>query len=1035
MGEILVKMSEQIWQKSPAISKVRAHRGQTLVIVLGVMFVLLFIGGIFVAQIARNLVSASRSRETADSKALAEAGVHYCDDQLMNSPEGADWRPVPSAPLTSTADPAGSTDPDYYWLHDLGGFTRIPMKGGRTLVRVTYEPNPEDPNSNLVKVESIGRTGEIGNGNDPTVFVQNGVSPRLRSELVGFKQIGLTDYGMFITNKTRAFSEAVIGSAPIGVTVATVLGDPTLSQYPSGFSNEPSATGGRNRLFGAAIRSNTSLKLVGDVYVFAGSRGVDDRYLPEGVMTSGSINLEATRDTNGDNVIDEKDHTAYLNQPITAVPSLTNVILASADPNYNSFNGLVRDGSTSADKNGFNRGIPRLEPPVIDTYIGGVLRYREITKNSGRWVNGSGGRYNTGDIGWGRNVYIDNRDDLQRESISGNSSGYSLRSDWLNPNAQFGRGYWQGPFYNPPGILIEGLGNRIRITRFDDKSFLLPNNQTTTAQGGKVLDIPLSDLERTNYQLPDGTTLNVTPLAHDGDEPGDATKGFGDKNSYGVNLVIMGEGNVKVKGVFGAVTNSTVSAESANQLKVGRVHLTIVTGGTAYLEGNVVKGDGYTDGANTILERASSIAILAKDYVCVNTTKFMSPQNEVNVWTRFAQGFDAFNVELGQTRSGYDMSFNWGVHPSFYQTSGTPSPLFLLLRHSALAPGPTFINLLLNPGLNANPAYQFNSPGLATGTYPLGLKYLPGNLATPVSDPSAVSPRFEQRGFPLDLTMLQTTPGYDNSLRFLLDTTAASNGSNIYSGGSTDYLLGGATVAPMDIRIEAVLYAQEKSFFIIPGYGANPDPADTRQAFTTMGARPSYNIAPDGSILDSPVELASKNAFPFFGEPIDVRITIQGAVSQNYTASSGDQAAWMARWGYIPDHYGSSGQSVPDIHLNGVDPLGTGNYRVDYSPGTNRSTVYRSPQEGAAGVARGLRYQYDPALAYPYLNPTTEDLNTRANRLQRAMRSNSYAPVVSPTDGTTVILPALKQVLPPVPRLPLCPGMLYFGETEARIGS
>lgn len=128
---VLIKMSEQIWRQSPSISRVRAHRGQTLIIVLGVMFVLLFIGGIFVSQIARNLASASRNRETSDAKAIAEAGVHYCDDQLMNSPEGADWRPTPSAPFTSPADPGGVTDPDYYWLHDLGGYARVPMKGGR----------------------------------------------------------------------------------------------------------------------------------------------------------------------------------------------------------------------------------------------------------------------------------------------------------------------------------------------------------------------------------------------------------------------------------------------------------------------------------------------------------------------------------------------------------------------------------------------------------------------------------------------------------------------------------------------------------------------------------------------------------------------------------------------------------------------------------------------------------------------------------------------------------------------------------------
>src|SRR5207245_242437 len=48
--------------------------------------------------------------------------------------------------------------------------------------------------------------------------------------------------------------------------------------------------------------------------------------------------------------------------------------------------------------------------------------------------------------------------------------------------------------------------------------------------------------------------------------------------------------------------------------------------------------------------------------------------------------------------------------------------------------------------------------------------------------------------------------------------------------GVQDYLLSRAAVAPMDVRIEAVMYAQHGSFFVIPGYPLNTDPSDTRDA-------------------------------------------------------------------------------------------------------------------------------------------------------------------------------------------------------------
>lgn len=69
------------------------QKGQSLILALTIMFLLLFLGGIFVALVARNLVRAQRSGESLSAEYLAEVGIRYADNQLTYSADGADWRP------------------------------------------------------------------------------------------------------------------------------------------------------------------------------------------------------------------------------------------------------------------------------------------------------------------------------------------------------------------------------------------------------------------------------------------------------------------------------------------------------------------------------------------------------------------------------------------------------------------------------------------------------------------------------------------------------------------------------------------------------------------------------------------------------------------------------------------------------------------------------------------------------------------------------------------------------------------------------
>ena len=1044
-------MSDRTRQSRPATtyktaSRIRrAQHGQALVVALAVLFILLFIGGLFVTRVARNLISAGRARETNGALAFAHAGIDYCNNQLNSSIDGADWRPTPTAPLAAAGDVNGFRDPDYFWLSK--GYSRIPLVGGRALVRVSYDPHPEDPNGQKLKIESLGRSGELAI-NDPTVFVTNQNAPRLRREQIAYKPIGITDNLRFITDKDHRGGENYLGTPAIGRNVATIYGNPMLGNplYASGKN-------GNHILYGAPIRSNANLTLGGDIHFYLSPEGTTNGAHPEQVLTAGKFNLSPNRGPN--------DKEAWLNTAIDVDPNgnaAAQYIYGSDDPaGFNTYNGLIRDGSSQSDVSGYSRGVSYLAPPRLDTFGNGsgVLRYRMLTRDSGYWVKGANGQeYNTGQFGYGRNVYIDNFEDQQPETTTpGINGSYSLPADWTNPNAGFSQSFWNGQHYNAPGVTIELLGDFIKITRHDSKSWYNFNGSSNPNGDLKTIMVPLSDIDRS--QVNDNSTppKSLQPLPHDGDEPGAAKVGAGDKNSYGVNLVIMAEGNVNVRGVYGAVTNNvdvseTISGGVVTARKLGRVHLTIVSGGTAYIEGNVVKGDGFINGTGGAFtaEHNSTCAIMAKNYICVNTSKFM--QTNARFDREGNRDYDTFAAQIAQNTAGLDTTFSFGVDPNAYNI-----PPFLLVRQTATSAGLTPMNFLLNPAYNPGAAaYTFANPNDpsgfeitgAPGTYPLGQKQVQGAF---LDDPSSVSTNFEARAFPFtnyvpnaglaftggfNLANVIPSPGVDNLLRIMIDQSFITTASNT--------LVSDMMVAPLDIRIEALLYAQDKSFFIIPGYSFNPDPNDTRERYVANGAvRVSYNDQDKADVLAGTTSFQRhmKDIFPYANEPLDVRITIFGAVSENYTASVGAQAAWMAKWGYIPATFGSSGETIPTLHLNAIDPAG-------YVPGQDPAGVYRTPLEtNAAGapfqipITRGLRFIYDPALAMPYFDPTNTQLSDPAAGGSNIQTRKQYALryIDRQVSNGATNLYRIRQVLPAMPRLPVCPGILYTGESERLLGT
>jgi hypothetical protein len=55
---------------------------------------------------------------------------------------------------------------------------------------------------------------------------------------------------------------------------------------------------------------------------------------------------------------------------------------------------------------------------------------------------------------------------------------------------------------------------------------------------------------------------------------------------------------------------------------------------------------------------------------------------------------------------------------------------------------------------------------------------------------------------------------------------------------NTPYRFSAAAIQPLDIKIQAALFAQEGCFFVIPGYWFNTDPQDTRANFERQRRAP-----------------------------------------------------------------------------------------------------------------------------------------------------------------------------------------------------
>ena len=1025
----------------------RGEAGQSAIIAVIVLFLLLFLGAIFIALISNNLKNTQRAATTSASGRYGEAGINYLDQQLTNSPEGADWRPTPD----NEAATLSGQDPDYFWLKPItfnpatgqyeGGFTRVNFGGptpgqsnlgGRALVRVTYRPDPNPQPATggtagkainkYIKIESIGRSGQV-DANDPTTF-GNSDSVGQRVELVAFKAIGVNEYVRQAYNKDNKPATATFG-APFPV---LDRGQPrdieTIIEGPVHF-NTNLAFYGVNR-FRLVPERNDAIEVAGTI-------------------TLNGVNPAATTLTNTDPT------RVFVNT--TPAAQDTGNLFPSASANFTTTfphdpangaatGGLVRDNprgnetqnlaqTDTANRN--LRTVPRTTPPLIDAQTGpnGATRYRTLTRDSAPLnpayaaanpvdanIQGSAGA-----LGWGQGLYINNPANVQNpsETLLG---GLSPRTNWLNP----GTIYWnKGDFeYVPPAVTIVLTPRSIIMQRASDDTaggqrgsyFRQPNNAGVFRAGQRLAAARVIRYTAVGNQPPTAgvPTGTLTFEGYPADPPGALDPGetaTTHASSYKGDFVIYAEGNIRIRGVVGGLDPETGA--------YFKRHLTVVSGnGTIYVDGNLLR-DNISPADNSAgasdVRGQSSIALLAKKYVAVNTTQFLSPADQNFESETQGQTDPPFAIRMRPVPGGlkqFDFRLNigpedaLGTTPRYVTGANNVLPLSLFVRHAPADKNGTALNLFVNGTATGTPnLYNF---GAGAGTInPVSLNPVSLVLSNDSDAVVHVYDRFDLTndaannklllGANVQAPYASAPPivGGDNFMALNLDESSGN--------ARVDYLLTRVGVAPLDIRIEALMYAQEGSFFIIPGPWFNPNPNDTFDQYNTNQRR-----AEESAITAGVNRQRVNHFYPFYKEPMDIRITFFGAISENLPAEIGDQGAWMEKWGWVPNTYGSTGLTAAQNY-----PAPPPTAQTVHGPNGGLNFVPGTGLQGGNGTGgSGIVYQFDDRMVQPYVYDYTA----------KAFTSTPLRP--NPNFAT--LAPNLREPLPVTPRLPVAPGLLYYGQ-------
>jgi hypothetical protein len=1066
--------------------------GATLIIAIIILGILLILGVAFSIIISQSVTLSGDALRRQIANDMAKAGIETMHERMLNSSADVaflsttvvnlpDFTKDPDAmylrPASGYMFPSPSNNVvDLGGPDGLGPYVRFEFDRGRALVRVRYAPSDydafSDPTGALRQpgrtrryliIEAVGRPGKVTVGGriDPTrqlnevVQIRNYVSAPVFAQqlakmhevdarvlpsrkMMAFATLAVGDDALYITDINHTGAKAEIGFPTPGAggtigSAATVgayyAGSPIAVPTQLGLSfaepNQGLINNWRTVPGLGSIRSNTSLTLHGNWTVHLNAA------LGESISVAGEV--EAANDATAMRISRTYYNRAadlwasdwQANPSTVATPLiLTPATMDSSNPNFDTFGSVFRDAESQPDLLGYPRYVRSIEPPVIDRVDpqGRDNYYVEATRYSGPVVNGR----NIGEFGYGRGIYVDylnpynlvRRNENERDANANNA----LVDLWYNPNSRDNTtkaGSWQGPYFVPDACYVRLLPDGFAIVR-PGNSGEQQNQETAFWRDPATGASTGQSVCRYRIRTIAGQTWVLNSIQHPNfvNQPA-ASLADTDFTNNGLPFdgLLYFEGDVRVRGVIPT-----------------HHQLTVVSMGNIYIDGSITKGV-VTEGGAMINEPSRSmISLLARDHVAVNTTQFFAPvpndlfdtkddsplpdtPTPVELGVDGDAGVDS-DVQLqlqllmqnfpdpGTVAINSMNPLTWQPLATSYATwagvnaIGTDLDVFLMLVSSANDSGPSYVSMDVTP-------QTFADPGAATDVAYLFSRIL--NFATagsfvfnaadplftpgpkiPVyglADPNInVFPRFETVQFPL-----VTNPGwaYAPGQRRLVppvanaeglfelalsdETTFRMRNNAIGTAGQKEYLLARSAVTPHDVRIEASVYAQYGSFYVIPGPWFNMNTDDTRERFNADVANTSLDEAQRLRFE----RYGNTPEVPFSGEPLDVKVTVIGAVSMNMPAPISRQAEWLQKWGWIPRDIGGTGLRIPWQHV----PQG-----FDLN----------------ANVAvPNLVIVHDPALAGASADgafPLRTDMNGRA--------------------------------LPPTPRLPVSPTLVYFGEVN-----
>jgi len=973
--------------------------GQALLIAVLILFAVATLGALFAGIIGAQISQVARQSDMVALRNIAEAGLRLANEQLTYSPKGADWRPRAGA----------------YRCGE-----------GQVTIDVTYGPSPDQLQSRFVRIVSTA------------VFPDN---PFLRHTILALKPVLLTDYARFITDRFETNRAAALGVTGLEANGAS---RPDYVSYIEGpiRSNTDVTWYGQSQVSlhttfettdwrSLGILRDDRIEVAGFMRPATNSATTDGLNLAiDGVSRAASLFAPASEEERLDYAY---GFPRWWEGGI--VPNSRTVLTAL--PEVVTMAGDVISAALS---------VPRVRPPEIDAIHPDkdTNRYLSLTRDSGFWVQDAGGFfYNTGEFGWGWSnyggIYVDNFYDIQYDhnleklrlnwTRSVGEHGTTTGGDKRGPGADAAWGpedtppagpadWWDKTdrYYAPPGVEIILHGDAacpwVEIVRHDLKGEA-GSYYYWREQDGNPIYVAEPEPERLDVLRSDPYTpvRNMcSPAA------GPTPVGIYDGNRavfpFPANGVIYAEGNVRIRGIMPPVRDSqgrsglAIPVDEVPEGYLGfwnpmtgrsrRFDLQVVSGGTIYIEGDLMSpstaqlaGLQPADPAVPLTMTydqlyGSRIALLARDYVCVNTTALnprpvdmmrpveeppdagtFTPYNDLQnvypsgVGLRYARftglGIPVssiLRVALPTDRTDKPhVDFGY-VNPRFSAdwAAGPPADARLILGHSALYALGDAASGWPDSGESVQIAVSVTGVPYEWGG--TGTEYrfraMPGSLdeSSQIYDETLV-PNNHLEFLPsagIQEMSIASYLGGSDTLRFAAQVTPVDDGEGNWIVNPVDlaYLLGpvaiappnrepgtGATPAPLPVDIDALIYAQNGSWFVIPGRWFNEDPDELGADFTSL-------------------------LYPGYHEPLNIRLSVHGAITENMPADLGSVADWTSKWG------GPVGEGASGFLSYRYDPLlrwprreteaGVGYLRFPNFPLTSDLVIWGERVSGPAGT-------------------------------------------------------------------------------------